>query len=279
LISFFGIIFFRLFFCLFIFTNYITIFLFGIFQMTFLNAFVCLQLVLLCFCSVFILKLQREIGLAKEMNLDTKRLLERNQDISEYEDRNRRLTTTSVGNCSAVIGQALIPVGTILDFAGSVPPVGFLLCDGSTVSSSKYSALFSVIDITYGIPDVSLKTFNLPDFRGRTSIGSGQGSGLSLRNLGNAFGEETHKLSQAELASHSHTDAGHTHILSMDAGNDYPSGEGPFRDGAKYGLQVGIRFRGSISTAYAQIQSSGGDQPHNNIPPSLVVNKIIKFSN
>jgi len=54
------------------------------------------------------------------------------------------------------------PTGTIIPYAGSTAPNGFLLCDGSAVSRTTYSALFSVIGTTYGEGDGN-STFNLPD--------------------------------------------------------------------------------------------------------------------
>src|SRR5690606_14383914 len=57
---------------------------------------------------------------------------------------------------------ASVPTGTILSFAGTTPPSGFLLCDGTAVSRSVYSNLFSVIGESYGAGDGST-TFNLPD--------------------------------------------------------------------------------------------------------------------
>jgi len=70
--------------------------------------------------------------------------------------------------------QALIPIATILPFAGTVVPAGYLLCDGSEVLISTYSALYSVIGFTYKASS-SLKglgTFALPDLRGRFPLGA-----------------------------------------------------------------------------------------------------------
>ena len=54
-----------------------------------------------------------------------------------------------------------IPTGTILPFAGSTIPSGFLACNGAAVSRTTYSALFSAIGTTYGGGDGS-STFNVP---------------------------------------------------------------------------------------------------------------------
>ena len=55
--------------------------------------------------------------------------------------------------------------GVIQMYAGTTPPDGWLLCDGSAVSRTTYAALFAVIGTTYGAGDGST-TFNLPDLRG-----------------------------------------------------------------------------------------------------------------
>lgn len=54
-----------------------------------------------------------------------------------------------------------MPVGSIIPYAGSTAPTGYLLCDGSAISRSTYSSLFSVIGTTYG-PGDGNTTFNLP---------------------------------------------------------------------------------------------------------------------
>lgn len=68
---------------------------------------------------------------------------------------------------------ALIPIGTVLPYAGTEAPTDFLFCDGSEVLQGKYALLFAVIDFNYG-PKSQLKgfeTFRLPDFRARMPLG------------------------------------------------------------------------------------------------------------
>lgn len=60
--------------------------------------------------------------------------------------------------------------GTVLPFAGSVAPTGWLLCYGQAVSRTTYAPLFAVIGTTFGVGDGST-TFNLPDLRGRIMAG------------------------------------------------------------------------------------------------------------
>lgn len=58
------------------------------------------------------------------------------------------------------------PSGAVMMFAAVIPPSGWLVCDGSAVSRSTYSGLFSAISTVYG-PGDGATTFNLPDFRAR----------------------------------------------------------------------------------------------------------------
>lgn len=57
------------------------------------------------------------------------------------------------------------PTGSIIMFAASTPPVGYLAANGAQVSRTTYAQLFSVIGTTFGAGDGSA-TFNLPDLRG-----------------------------------------------------------------------------------------------------------------
>jgi microcystin-dependent protein len=64
------------------------------------------------------------------------------------------------------------PSGTLLTYAGSTAPDGWLLCDGSAISRTTYARLFAAISTTYGTGDGAL-TFNLPDLRGVYPRGAG----------------------------------------------------------------------------------------------------------
>lgn len=59
-----------------------------------------------------------------------------------------------------------IPTGAVFHFAMSTAPTGYLVCDGSAVSRTTYSTLFTTIGTTYGSGDDS-STFNLPELRGQ----------------------------------------------------------------------------------------------------------------
>ena len=69
----------------------------------------------------------------------------------------------------------LVPAGAVMAFAMNGAPTGWLAADGSNVSRTTYSSLFSAIGTTYGSGD-GATTFALPDLRGYFVRGSGTNS-------------------------------------------------------------------------------------------------------
>ncbi len=106
-----------------------------------------------------------------------------------------------------------VPAGTLLPYAGSSAPAGWLLCYGQAVSRTTYAALFAIVSTTYGVGD-GATTFNLPDLRGRMIVGLDNMGGAAASRiaaattLGQAAGTETHAHTGA---SHTHTGPSHTH--------------------------------------------------------------------
>jgi microcystin-dependent protein len=74
--------------------------------------------------------------------------------------------TPQISDPTAGTVGSLLPSGTVLPFAGSTAPTGWLLCDGTAVSRTTYANLFAAISTSWGYGDNST-TFNLPDLRGR----------------------------------------------------------------------------------------------------------------
>lgn len=114
------------------------------------------------------------------------------------------------------------PAGTILLFAGSSAPEGYLLCQGQEVSRSTYSDLFNVIQTLYGEGD-GATTFNIPDLRSKVAVGMNSAD-TEFNALGKTAGAKEHQLSTNEIPSHSHSasasisSAGsHSHDASSDS--------------------------------------------------------------
>lgn len=78
--------------------------------------------------------------------------------------------TTLVGISGGGAGGESLPVGSIIAFAGSNAPEGYLMCDGSNVSRTTYGELFNVTGTIYGQGDGST-TFGLPNIKGRVLVG------------------------------------------------------------------------------------------------------------
>jgi microcystin-dependent protein len=94
-------------------------------------------------------------------------------------------------------------LGFILLFGGNFNPRGFALCAGQLLPLSQNTALFSLLGTFYGGNGTS--NFALPDLRGRTPIGQGQGSGgVSFYSVGEQTGSETVSLLQSNLPMHNH---------------------------------------------------------------------------
>lgn len=77
--------------------------------------------------------------------------------------------TANVGALTAT-SISIIPSGAIIMFGANTAPSGWLVCDGTAVSRTTYSSLFTTIATNYGVGD-NTTTFNLPDFRGRSPYG------------------------------------------------------------------------------------------------------------
>jgi microcystin-dependent protein len=148
----------------------------------------------------------------------------------------------------------ILPVGVPLPWLTGTPPNGFILMDGSNVSRTTYASLFALWGTTFGAGDGST-TFGLPDWRGRTIIGAGTGSGLTARTLNTTGGEENHTLQVSEMPSHSHS---YDNTGTAGGGSNTIT-EGPTK----------------VGTGIA-IQNTGGGGSHNNMQPWSAVNWIVR---
>ncbi len=110
-------------------------------------------------------------------------------------------TLTTVG--ATVAALPVFKIGDMIWSCRGAVPSGFLACDGAAVSRATYADLFAVIGTTHGAGD-GVTTFNLPDARGRSAVGTGQGSGLTNRALGATGGAESHTLTEAQMPMHGH---------------------------------------------------------------------------
>lgn len=113
----------------------------------------------------------------------------------------------------------LVPTGAIIPYAGTSTPSAWIFCDGSAVSRSTYSSLFSAIGTTWGAGD-GLTTFNVPDLQNMFLRGSGT-SGVGVYEADTYLNH-----------NHSITDPGHSHIYTTAASPGLLAGGGSFRETA-----------------------------------------------
>lgn len=90
------------------------------------------------------------------------------------------LTTQYIIRIDDIFGTdaAGVQGGEIVQFAGGRTPMGYFDCDGRALSISEYPALFATIGTTFGGDGVT--TFNIPDLRGRSAVGTGGPTGVQL---------------------------------------------------------------------------------------------------
>lgn len=190
------------------------------------------------------------------------------------------------------VGPDVIPTGVILNYAGSVAPTGWRVCDGAAISRAAFAALFAVIGTTYGVGDGST-TFNVPNFKGRVPTGL-DASQTEFTPLGKLGGFKTHTLTTAELASHTHATSvpAHTHGATQDQhghpmlGSNAAAGAGPTGT-----MAPGTAFTALDNSASSVVQplvsvfeadvsvtviANGSNAAHNNLQPYLTMNFIIR---
>jgi microcystin-dependent protein len=111
-------------------------------------------------------------------------------------------------------GGSTTPIGAMFLWGSSVIPTGFFACDGTAVSRTVYSSLFSVLGTSYGVGD-GTSTFNLPNTSGRVVRGSGAGYAL-----GSSGGADAVTIAAVNLPNHSHTLVDPSHVHQQRAGGN-----------------------------------------------------------
>jgi microcystin-dependent protein len=140
-------------------------------------------------------------------------------------------------------------IGYVMPYLSADPPPNVLPCDGSVYLREDFPDLYAVIDNAF---IVDADHFQVPDLRGRTVIGAGQGSGLTNRSPGDASGEETHQLTESELASHVHTIPLTATTLAVEPGE--------------------VTVLTPIPLLTQNTGAAGGDAAHNNMSPFTALN-------
>ena len=114
-------------------------------------------------------------------------------NLSSYEPNTLYSTPDNWGS-SGIIWE-------VICFAWTVVPTNFLECDWSSLSTTTYAKLFSVIGYTYWWADTS---FSLPNLKGRV-IAWYDSAQTDFNTIGKSGWEATHLLTTDEIPAHTHT--------------------------------------------------------------------------
>ena len=195
---------------------------------------------------------------------------------------------------------SLCPPGSIMAYAGTTAPPGWLLCNTTVpVSRTTYAALFAVIGTSFGSGNGST-TFNLPDLRGEFLRGVDGGAGRdpdaasrNPMNPGGNTGNAVGTVQSDAFKSHNHQNsafasATHQHWLPSGANG----GNGIYGSIDRFGTdRVVTTHRNFVTktsdltantveslsdspTATAAVASEGGNETR---PVNAYVNYIIKY--
>lgn len=160
--------------------------------------------------------------------------------------------------------------GTIMPFAGNFAPRGWAFCNGQLLAIQTNQALFSLIGTFFG--GDGRFNFALPDLRGRCAVNFGLRPGLSSRALGQAFGIESVSLLLNQIPNHTHT----LRVVPVEATTSNPANAliaKSASDSRRYAPSGA-----AVAMSPNLLGAAGGNQPHNNMQPSLTMNYIIALT-
>ena len=162
-------------------------------------------------------------------------------------------------------------VAEIRIFPFNFAPTGWAFCNGQILPLSQNTALFSLLGTTYGGDGKS--NFALPNLQGSAPLNAGQGSGLSLYDLGQTGGTQFVTLIQSEMPVHAHN-VGMANASNGDSLTPVACtwAQAPSGRGSLFVYNPGPPTAKMLASS---ILPTGASLPHNNMQPYLTLNFCI----
>ncbi|MCW3104208.1 MAG: phage tail protein [Bacteroidetes bacterium] len=159
-------------------------------------------------------------------------------------------------------------------FGADFAPKNWASCSGQLLPIAQNQALFSLLGTTFG--GNGINTFALPDLRGRTPIGTGQGAGLPNVALGQVQGTEATILNIGNMPAHVHDGAVSIRLQADNTAADSadPANETPSIFPGMYAT-AGANATMTAPAYSVTIGAAGGSQPVSILEPYLTLNYII----
>ena len=211
------------------------------------------------------------------------------EKLGDLKDLNDLIEKSSfVNSINNLYSLSQVRTGTIISYAGSTAPDGFLICDGSSLNTNDYPDLYDIIGTKYGVAPSG--QFKVPNLKGMTIAHSNNAN--SALYVGSK-GANYHHLSNEEMPSHTHTINSETHKHNnVTSDSAYRAGEKLGGRNGDYGSD-GDSATGTLTHAgnhahgwYNNCNAShkhdckfypSSQKGHDNLMPYITLNYIIKY--
>jgi len=168
-------------------------------------------------------------------------------------------------------------LGQIMMTGFGFPQKNFAQCNGQLLAISQNTALFSLLGTNYG--GDGIRTFGLPDLRGRSLYGAGSSVDPSWQPppavTGERGGSETVTVLSAQMPMHTHA----VNVVNNQTGGaKAPATNALFGQAAGGANVYGSPSSSPVSLDPGVLAMAGGNTSHANMQPYDVINFNIALS-
>lgn len=161
------------------------------------------------------------------------------------------ISATNLNNLETQYDSAVV-IGEIKLYSGTAAPTNFFLCNGTSKSNITYAALYAITGYKFG---GSSTWFNLPNLMGKFIAGYSTDVGSTYGTIGGTGGSSDVTLTSSQMPAHTHD------IITGNPAGGYTD----------------FLQKNSLGDALVNSNSAGEDAAHENRPPYVVLNYIIRY--